>query len=292
LCGTNDGTDISYQGGIRQWASDRRAIGWKAIVMTLPDGVGDAFKNSRGTWLRQHWREFADDYVDLSGDPALGANGARLSTDFFTTDNLHIQDSGIISHEAPWIKRGINRFFGNHSFSAATTYTVAALAPTATTAGTSSATQNVITFAATPANCVAGTMITFAGITPAGYNGDFYITSTTATTVTVRNATSQSSLAAISVQGTGVCPQQQDADEYVITNYTGNFSLQPCKAFTDHYTYLRNINAGAITLLPFGTETITGAGATPATVAANTTAVIQCQLVSAAAGGDNPVRLQ
>lgn len=294
FCGTNDGTLAQYQGGLVEWSLDRQKVGWKTCVAGVLDGHGDATKNTFNAWLRQNWRSFANCFVDVAGTTQLGANGAQSNTtDFYTTDNLHIQDNGIINYEAPYIKRAINRLYGNHDFSSATVYVSAAAAAVATTAGTSSATQNVITTAATPANCVAGDWVTVAGVTPAGYNGNFYIIASTGTTITVHNAPSQSSLANITVQGTIVCPQQQDADEYQIVNFgVGNYSLQTCVALTGQNIYIQNINAVATTLLPFASETITGSGATPTTLAANTTAILQAQLVSSAAGGCNWVRLQ
>ncbi len=294
FCGTNDATLAGYQGGLVNWSQARRAIGWKTIVAGVLDGHGDSTKNTYNGWLRQNWRTFADGFADVASDTSLGADGANANTtDFYTTDNLHIQDNGIINHEAFLIKRAINRLYGNHDFSTAAVYSSAAAAAVATTSGTSSATQNVITVVATPANCVAGSPVLVAGVTPAGYNGAFYLTSVTVSTLTMHNPPSQSSLANISVQGTIVCPQQQDADEYQIVNFgTGNYSLQTCVGLTGQNIYIRNINGTASTLLPWNAEAITGAGAAPTTLAANTTAILQSQLVSAAAAGCNWVRIQ
>ncbi len=294
FCGINDGTLADYQGGILQWSQDRRRVGWKTLIAGVLDGHGDSTKNTYNAWLRQNWKSFADGFVDIAADPSLGADGANANTtDFYTTDNLHIQDNGIINHEAPYINRAISRMYGNHDFSSATVYSSAALAATATTSGTSSATQNVITVGATPTNCAKGDWVLVAGVTPAGYNGSFYLTATTGTTLTMHNPPSQSSLANITVNGTIVCPQQQDADEYQIVNFgAGNYSLQTCVGLTGQNIYIRNINGSSTTLLPWNSETITGAGASPTTLAANTTAILQSQLVSASAAGCNWVRLQ
>jgi hypothetical protein len=285
------GTNDNSIRGVQQYCTDRHRVGWKCMVIDLVDSKGDAVKNTEGAWIRQHWIEFADAFVDLAADPVLGADGAQSNTtDFYTTDTLHMQDNAIINHQAPWIKRAINRLYGAHDFSTATVYSSAALAATATTAGSSSATQNILTFAATPANCVAGSWMTVAGVTPAGYNGTFYLTSVTGTTATMHNAPSKSSLAAISVQGTGVCPQSQDGDQYAVLNFTGNHSLDSCIAYTGQRLYRRNINAGAVTLVPFASETITGPGTT--TISAGTTAILESTLVSSSAAGCNWVRLQ
>ena len=109
----------------------------------------------------------------------------------------------------------------------------------------------------------------------------------------MHNFPCQSSLTNNSVQGTGGCPAQQVVDEYPIVNFeVGNYSLQSCIRLTRQNTYIDNINAAATTLLPFAGETITGAGATPTTLAASTTEILQSQLVSSKAAGSNWVRLQ
>lgn len=117
------------------------------------------------------------------------------------------------------------------------------------------------------------------------------ITSTCATQVTAWNNTT--GLGAIIIQGTGACPQQQDADQYAILNFgAGNLTLESCEGCTGQNIYLRNIDAVASTLVPFGSEGITGGGASPTTLAALTTAILQSQLVSASAAGCNWSRLQ
>jgi hypothetical protein len=287
FCGTNDNVLGVIQGGMVQWAQNRHAVGWKTIVAGILDGHGDAIKNSLNTWLRQNWRLFADAFVDVAGTSQLGANGAQNNTtDFYTTDKLHIQDNGIINYEAPYIKRAINRLYGNQDFSSATVYVAAALAPTATVSGTSSATQNVITVAATPANCIAGSWVTVAGVTPAGYNGNFYLTSVTGTTVTMHNAPSESSLANISVQGTIACPQQQDADAYQVLNFgAGNYTLQTAVGYTGQNINIFNTNAAASTLVPFSSETINGVSTW--SLPGGGTICLTSVLISPAAGGNN-----
>jgi len=100
-------------------------------------------------------------------------------------------------------------------------------------------------------------------------------------------------LGVLTVAGTASVPQQQDVDTYSILNFgAGNFTLQSCMGYTGQNIYIRNINAAASTLVPFATEGLTGAGGTPTTLAANTTAILQSQLVSASAGGCNWARLQ
>ena len=104
---------------------------------------------------------------------------------------------------------------------------------------------------------------------------------------------SQSNLVNNSVQGTGGCPLWQNAGEYPIVPFgASNYSLQSCVSLTRQNVYFGNIDAAATTLLPFAGKTITGVGATPTTLVANTTEILQSQLVSSKAASSNWVRLQ
>ncbi len=297
FAGTNDITINSSitdaEEGNRAYCTARHLVGWKCIVTTMLSRTGqDAGKNTFDTWLRQNWRQFADGLTDLAADPNLGADGANASTTFFQGDGIHPSQHSIYNDELPIIQRSINRLLGNNDFSTATTYVAAATASVATTAGSLSTSTLTVTFAATPANCQVGNTVTLAGITPAGDNGNFTILTRSATQITVFIDTHLTP-GNITVQGTGVCPQQQDADVYTILNFgAGNFTLESCQGWTGQNIYIRDINGVATTLVPFGSETITGGGATPTTLATNATAILQAQLVSSTAAGCNWVRLQ
>ncbi len=288
--GTNDAsTDFIPQ--LSSYCQARHAVGWKCIVVSMISRTGlDANKNSNNALIRQLWPTFADGFADIAADVNLGADGANGSATYFTTDHVHVTDVGIINDETPWIQRAINRLYGNRDFSTATVYGSAAAAAVATTAGSEATNTVTLTSAATPANCLKGNMVTVAGTTPAGYSGNWLIRTSNGTQITYFAATA--GMGAITVQGTLVCPQSQDADQYAVLNFTGNHTLDSCVGYTGQRLYRRNINAGAVTLVPFASETITGAGATPTTLAANTTAILESQLVSAAAAGCNWIRLQ
>jgi len=298
--GTNDmcggATAAATMGFLQKAVHDIRSYGGNVIVSTMISRGGgcDTGKNTFNALLRANWRQIgAAALNDIAADPNLGADGASAVTTFFQGDGIHPNQNGVYNNVTPIVQRGINRFFGNTDFSTATVYASAAAAAVATTAGSQSSNTMTFTFAATPANCLVGNTITIAGTTPAGYSNPlgWTILTRSATQVTAWNNTT--GLGAITVQGTGVCPQQQDADQYSIVNFgAGNYTLESCMGYTGQNIYIRNINAGATTLAPFNTETITGAGATPTTLAANTTAILQSQLVSSAAGGCNWVRLQ
>jgi hypothetical protein len=293
--GTNDACTTALlcatlNGKLKAYCNARHTVGWKCVVGSMISRTGnDAGKNFYDTEIRKTWATYADGFADIASDPNLGADGASASGVYFT-DGIHVSTLGIINDETPIFQRAVNRLYGNRDFSSATVYASPAAAAVATTAGSEATNTVTLTFAATPANCQVGNTITVAGTTPAGYSGNFTILTRSATQVTYFTT---SGLGAITVQGTGVCPQQQDADVYSILNFgAGNYTLETCMGFTGQNLYIRNINAVASTLMPFSAETITGAGATPTTLAANTTAILQSQLVSSAAAGCNWVRLQ
>lgn len=292
--GTNDGCNPSTNavlGSLQKYVADRHRIGWKVIPITMMSrNTLDACKNTFDTAIRLTWKTFADGLIDVASDPNMGADGANASATYFQAGGIHPTQFAVYNDITPMIQRGINRAYGNLDFSSANVYTTPAAAATATTAGSEATNTVTITFGATPANCLAGSTMTLAGITPAGYNGNYWIITRSATQVTLFNSTT--GLGAISVQGTGVCPQQVDADVYTILNFgAGNFTMESCQGYTGQNLYFQNINGVASTLVPFGSETITGTAA-PTTVAANTTAILQAQLVSSTAAGCNWVRLQ
>lgn len=282
----------------RGYCNARHLLGWKCMITSMMSrNAKDTSKNLLNAEMRQHWNTFADGLVDVAASP-LGVDGNSANTVLFS-DGIHPTQYADTNIYAPLVARNINALYGNQSFSEATVYAAAAAAATATTAGSEVGNTITITFGATPANCQVGNMITLTGITPTGlgYNDTFYILTRSATQITAFS--SVTGLGAITVQGTGVCTQQQDADVYTVVNFTGNFTLQSCVGLTGQNRYIRNINAGAVTLVPVSTntfggaaETVTGAGATPTTLAANTTAILQSQLVSSSAAGCNWVRLQ
>jgi hypothetical protein len=269
----------------------------KVILASMVSYTGeDTCKNVLDTLERQQWPTFADGFADMAADPNLGADGASTSTTYFV-DGVHPTTNGQANDVAPIAQRAIRRAFGNTSWTAANTYTTAAAAATATTAGSEATNTVTITFGATPANCLVGSMLTVAGTTPAGYSGNWQILTRTGTQVTYFNPTT--GLGAITVQGTGVCPQQVDEDVYVILGgsaTTPNFTLETCVGYTGQNIYLKHANTTSPwTVTPFGSETIDGAASLtmPTATSGNLPVVIlQSTLVSSAAGGCNWSRLQ
>jgi hypothetical protein len=288
--GTNDNSP-NAEAGLQGYCNQRRVFGWKCFVITMISRNGeDAFKNTYDTWMRQNWTQFADGLIDIAADPNLGADNAFASANFFIqAAGIHPLQSSIYNIEVPAVQRVINRYYGNRDFSSATTYSSAAAAAVATTAGSESVNTVTITFAATPANCQVGNSIVIAGTTPAGYSNatagnpvSWKIITRSGTQVTY--FTNTTGLGAITVQGTGVCSQRQDADQYAILNFgAGNHTLDSCVGYTGSNLYTKNINAVASTIVPFGSETIDGAASL--TITQNQVRILQSQLVSSSAAG-------
>jgi hypothetical protein len=279
----------------------RHAIGFKCVVVTMVSRTGfDTGKNAYNTLIRQHWIEFADALADVAADPSLGADGASANTIYIQTGGVHPTQNSHYNDITPVIQRAINRLYGNKDFSSASVYGSPAAAAASTTALTETTNTVTVTFSATPANCQVGNPIVIAGVTPSGYNstttngagnGAWTILTRSATQITFFSSTT--GLGNATIQGLASCPQQQDVDQYQTLNFgTGNYTLQSCVGLTGQNIYIQNINASSSTLIPFGSETITQGGASPTTLAANTTAILQSQLVSASAAGCNWVRIQ
>ncbi len=278
-----------------------KADGFKVMLSTMVSRGGnslvnglatnDSLKNTLNTLIRNNFQLCADDLNDYAADPLIGADGANASATWFDGANLHPTQAAIYNIHAPLVNRGVARIYSANNFSGANVYVAPAAAATATTAGSCSTFTCTLTFASNPFPVGANLVCT--GFTPAGYNSiaghSWYVITTNATQITFWN--SVSGLGAVSVQGSCSTPQQLDGDKYMIVNFgAGNFSLDTCVGYTGQNIYIRNINGVATTLLPFQSETITGSGTT--TLAANTTAILQAQLVSASAAGCNWVRLQ
>jgi len=287
--GTNDGTTSTAGSAMRQYCADRHALGWKCIVASmLSRTASDTYKNSLNTWMRQNWSSFADAFADIGSDPVLGADNAFSNVTYFLADGIHLQQAAITTHVLPIMQHAVNRLHGAKSFSDATTYASAAPAATAITAISESGSWYLVTSTLNP---IPGQTVTIAGVTPAGYNGNCQVYSSTASNFNCWQVVT--GLGAGTIFGTAVVPLQKDGDVYSILNFgAGNYSLESCVGYTGQNIYIRNINAAGSTLVPANSETITGAGATPATLAANSTAILQSQLVSSSAAGCNWVRLQ
>jgi len=242
--------------------------------------------------IRQYWRASGVSYLnDLSSVIALGASGVSANNPCFT-DGIHKTTGCNDNIIGPLIFNAMQSVLGCQDFSCATTYSSGAAAAVATTAGSESTNTMTFTFAATPANCQVGNWITIVGTTPPGYSSTalngvtpfgWYILTRSATQVTAYNDTT--GLGAITVQGTGVCPQQQPSDNYMVLNHSSNTTLLPCEGWTGQVKGFKSVGGNTPTLVPYGTETIDGAASL--TMAANTTVFLESRLTSTTAAGCN-----
>lgn len=310
--GTNDICNVGFTAAqtadaIAAASRQRRLAGWKVGVVTAMSrgACSDVTRDALNTLIRQQWQTYADSLIDLAGDVSVGADATSGNTVYFLADAIHPSNNTHRNVIAPMVNRAMSRLYGAQDFVQANVYAVAAPAATATTAVTQTGNIVTVTFGATPASCTVGSSLSIAGVTASsgtatGYNstaangasnGAWLVISSTGTQVTYFDNTT--GLGNASVQGTGTCPQQQIGDQFYIINFgAGNTTLDTCVGFTGQNINIRNINAGASTLVPWASETITGGGAAPTTLAAASTAILQSQLVSAAAAGCNWVRLQ
>jgi hypothetical protein len=301
--GTNDQAIMTAAQSFQQANSYLRNAnlhGYRTIATTMMSRTGiDVFKDGLNALYRARGWANANGLADVGGDINIGCDGCSTSLVYFA-DGVHLTQFADTNIVWPIYNRAVARFYGAQDFSSANVYSSAAAAAVATTAGSESGNTITITFAATPANCQVGNMITLASVTPTGYNTDGF--SSTATTggsylILTRSSTqitayaSATGLGVITGQGTGVCPAQQDADAYAVLNFgTGNFTLETCDGYTGQNINLKNINGSSSTVVPFGSETIDGAASV--TVAAKATLVLQSILVSSAAGGCSWKQLQ
>jgi hypothetical protein len=270
----------------------------KVIATTVNDTTGfDSTVQALNASIRQNWKATGAAYLDdLSSVIALGAAGSSTNDPCFA-DGVHKTVGCNENIVAPLIYNAIQSVLGPQDFSTAPVYTSAAAAAVATTAGSESTNTMTFTFAATPANCQVGNWITIAGTTPSGYSSTplngitpfgWWIITRSATQVTAYNDTA--GLGAITVQGTGVCPEQQPGENYDVLNFTGNFTLLPCEGWTGQTKWFKSIGGNTPTLVPYSTETIDGASTL--TMGANATVGLQSTLASTTGAGCNLTRVQ
>jgi hypothetical protein len=249
----------------------------------------DAFKNSYDALIRQFWPTFADFFVDIGADPNLGCDGCSANATYMLT-GLHPTPASANNIVAPYIQRGINRYYGNKDWTSATTYVAAAPAATAITAA--SEVGNTVTITST-LNPPVNSCVVIAGVTPAAYNNVtdecWNVLTTAAGNFTFFHF--QTGLGAGSVFGTAAVPLQKDADMYTILNFgAGNFTLQPCGGYTGQKLYIKNVNAAASTVVAFVPELIDGSAT--ATVAQNATLILQAKLATPSTPVCSWVKLQ
>jgi hypothetical protein len=295
--GTNDvcgggATAAATHSEIAANLTARRKEGYKTGVATMVSRTGcDAVKNSLNVLIRQNWNQYADALIDIAADPNLGADGASANATFFQGDAIHPTQISVYNLIDSMMNRAIARVYGAHDFSQGSVYASAAAVATATTSGSESGNVVTLVFGSNPFSV--GNVIVCTGFTPAGYNSPagfgWYVTATNATNAVFTNTVS--GLGAVTVQGSCSTPQQADGDQYYTLNFgAGNHTLNTCRGFTGQDLYIKNINAGASTVVPFGSELIDGAASV--SVASKATLILQSILTSASAAGCSWKQLQ
>jgi hypothetical protein len=255
---------------IRNWTQ----LGGRALAISLISRTGfDSCEQAVTALMRTTLPQIPGvvGLIDWMSDASLGASGASASAVFFQ-DGIHPSQAGVYNDEQWMAQYGVNGTAnGNKSWSTAATYTTGAAAAVATTALTESTNTVTVTFSATPANCQVGNLITIAGVTSSGYNttaangfglGAAAILTRTGTQVTYWDNTT--GLSAATVQGTGVCQQEQDADVYAILGGSAAgpiHTLEPCEGRVNQpiFRMITNTNASPWIITPMNSsETING----------------------------------
>ena len=203
------------------------------------------------------------------------ATGATANTEFMS-GGLHMTVASAANIGGPYMQRGLNRLYGHKDWSSATTYVSPAAAATAITAASESGSTVTITSTLNPP---AGSCAVISGVTPSDYNnisGECWnVLTTSATNFTFMHFLT--GLGPGTVFGTVSVPEQQDVDVYSILNFgAGNFTLEPCGGYTGQKLYIKNVNAVASTVVPFGNDLIDGASS--ATILQNAVLVLQAEL--------------
>jgi hypothetical protein len=236
---------IPLEGAAASVCRGRRLKGFKCVIASLVSNGGSANNLGYNAWIRQHWAEFADGFMDLGGDPTIGCNTCNGS---FVGPHPNIwQDAAFMGYYA---QRMINRIFGPQDFTSATTYASSAAAANTVTAasdtaqiGTSGMSTATYTFAANV--FTVGQEVTCTGITPAGYNTTFFVATASGTQITGIIPTA--SLGAGTVFGSCTAPQIED--KYFLLNVSaGTFNVGTACGYTGQRIYFKNISGGNATI--------------------------------------------
>jgi hypothetical protein len=265
-----------------------KKAGYKAIVVTMlsrsQPSPQDTNKNLLNTLIRTNAVPiYFDSIADAAEDIGLGADGASVGASF-QGDGIHPTQGASSNNLTPVIQKTFNALFGNLSFSTANTYASGAPAATAVTAASESVNTITIT---TTLNPGVGRSVSCTGITPAGYNsptdGWRVITSSASSFTAYTDTTG---LGAGTVFGSCSVPQMTEVDIVVNLNNTGNHTLISCVGWpTDKPLVRKNINAGAVTIVPWGAELVNG-NATYV-LGSNASVTLYPVLISASAAGCN-----
>jgi hypothetical protein len=127
-------TAAQVVGDIAAYGTAARSLGYKVLVGTMISRNGhDADKDALNPLIRQNWLNFADGLVDVASSPDLGADNAFSNANCFQTPaGIHPTTAAASGSSgnactanrptiATIVSNGINRLYGNTSFSTSTT---------------------------------------------------------------------------------------------------------------------------------------------------------------------------
>jgi lysophospholipase L1-like esterase len=238
---------------------EAKASGFTVFVTTLlpRNKIGfDAKRDEFNDYARGQWKNFADGLVDLAADPETGADGKAEVKDFFP-DGVHPSAATNYNHMSTYFQRRINRFYGSRDWSGAAEYKKAASA--AMNVSACSASGNTVTVRS-KLNPAVGSTVFWSGAKPTEYNsrsGGWWVLTTGSEQFTFYHP--KAGLAACSQPGEVSVALQKDGDAFQVLNFgRGNYTLESCLGLTDAPIHIRNINAMASTIVPWGQETIDG----------------------------------
>ena len=140
-------------------------------------------------------------------------------------------------------------------------------------------------------NPAVGSTVTVSGVTPSGYNGRWYVLTSSPTSFTAWNM--NTGLGVGTVFGTAAVPMMQDDDVFINLGGSAvspNFTLQTAIGMVNQSCYIKNTSATSTwTLVPDNSETINGSAGF--TLGPGAEVSIQSQLVSTSGAGANWITL-
>jgi lysophospholipase L1-like esterase len=91
---------ITIVGRIQKWCNDRRAVGFKVVVMTLTPSsyaeenpVVNLMKDTINSLIQASYTSFADAMADIGTDTTVGQNGEEANPKYYA-DRLHMTAAG------------------------------------------------------------------------------------------------------------------------------------------------------------------------------------------------------
>lgn len=236
-----------------------KAKGFTVFMTTLLPRNRNGFDKKRdefNAFARGQWKQVADGLVDLASDPQTGAD-AKASVKELFPDGVHPSAATNYNNMSPYFQRRINRFYGAHDWAGAAKYYRGAQEAVSATGCSESA--NIVTVASTLWPPV-GSTVRWSGAEPDEYNSKsagWWVLTTRPDHFTFYHP--KAGLGACSTPGRVSVALQKDADGWQVLDFgTGEYTLESCIGLTGEPIHIRNVNAKASTIVPWGSEKIDG----------------------------------